>query len=62
MNEKEFEFLKFLELKYRRGDQIISRSAELVPTKKLGPTSLIWGNFKKLRKVMVNQLEPNEVQ
>ena len=38
-----------------------SSSAELVPSKKLGPPSLIWGNFKKLRKVLLNHIEPTEV-
>ena len=47
-NDEEFGFFKFLNMKYRRGNQLTS--AELIPNKKLGRSSLIWRNLKKLRK------------
>ena len=57
MNDQEFKSFKFLKLKYRRGDQIFSDSTEWVFLKKFGPSSLILGNFKKQRKVLLNHLE-----
>ena len=51
MNDEEFGSFKVLKLKYRRGEQIIySCSVESVPSKKLG-------NFKKLRKLLLNHKE-----
>ena len=62
MNDEEFESFKFTKLKYRMGDQIIQQFWGLVPPKKLGPPSLIWGNLKKLRKVLLNDVEYIEIE
>ena len=56
MNNDEFGSLKFLKLKYKWGDQIIRCSGELLPPKKLGPPSLIWQIFRKLRKLLLLHL------
>ena len=61
MNDEEFGSFKFLKLKYRRGDQIIQLFCGIGSPKKLGPISLIWGNFKKMRKVMLNHIEQTEI-
>ena len=60
-NHEEFGSIKFLTLKYRRGDQIIQPFCRIVSPKKLGPPSLIWGNLKKLRKVLLNRVECIEI-
>ena len=48
MSEVEVGFLKFL---------LFSCSAELVMPNKLGHPSLIWGNFKKMREALLNDVE-----
>ena len=51
MNDEEFGSFKLPKLKYRRADQKFSTSAELVlPSKKLGPPSLIWRKIQKPEK------------
>ena len=55
MNDEEFSSLKISKLKYRRGDQIINSPKEI------GPHSLVVGNLKALRKVLLNQLECIEI-
>ena len=62
MNDEEFESLKFLELKYRRGDQIIQPFCRIVSPQEIRSPLFNLGKFKKLTKVLVNQLEPTEVQ
>ena len=60
-NEEEFGSFKLLKLEYRRGDQIIQLFSRTGSPKKLGSISLIWGNFKKLRKVLLNHVECIEI-
>ena len=50
LSEKEFGSLKLLKLKYSRGDQIIQTFFRIGYPQKLGPLSLICGNFKNLTK------------
>ena len=50
LNYNEFGSLKFLKFKYRRGNQIIQPFCRIISPKKLGPPSLTWANFKKVRK------------
>ena len=57
MNDEEFGSLKLLKLKYSRGDQIIQTFCRIGSPLKLGPPSLICGNLKTLRKVLLNQAE-----
>ena len=57
MNDEEFCSLKFVKLKYRRGDQIIQSFCRIASPKKLGPPSLICGNCKSMRKVLLNHPE-----
>ena len=61
LNDEEFGSLKFLKLKYRSGDQIIQPFCRIGSPKKLGPPSLIWENFKKLTKVLLNHVECIEI-
>ena len=61
LDNEEFRWLKFSKLKYRRGDQIIQPFCRIGSPKKLGPPSLIWGNLKKLRKVLLNRVECIEI-
>ena len=61
LNDEEFGSLKFLKLKYRRGDQRIQPFWRIGSPKKLGPPSLIWENFKKLTKVLLNHVECIEI-
>ena len=61
LNDEEFGSFKFLKLKYRRGDQIIQPFCRIGSPKKLGPPSLIWENFKKLTKVLLNHVECIEI-
>ena len=50
MNDQKFGFFKFLKLKYRRGDQKFSFSAQLVPLQKLGPPLFNLRKFQKPQK------------
>ena len=61
LDDEEFGSLKFLKLKYRRGDQIIQPFCRIGSPKKLAPPSLIRGNLKKLRKVLLNRVECIEI-
>ena len=61
MNDKDVRSWKLLKLKYSRETKKFSRSAELVPPKKLGPPSLIRRNFKTLTKVLLNHAECIEI-
>ena len=61
MNDKEFGSLKVLKLKYRRGDQIIQTFCRIGSPQKLGSPSLIYRNFKSLRKVLRTQAECIEI-
>ena len=61
MNDKDVRSWKLLKLKYNRETKKFSRSAELVPLKKLGPPSLIRRNFKTLTKVLLNHAECIEI-
>ena len=62
INDEEFGSIKLLKLKYRKGDQIIQTFCKIGSPKKLGPPSLIWGNFRTLRKVLLNHAEYIEMQ
>ena len=57
MNDEEIMTIKFLKLKYRRGDQIIQNFCKIGFPQKLGPPSLISRNFKTLRKLLLNHAE-----
>ena len=46
MNDEEFRSLKLLKLKYRRVHQIIQPFCIIGSPQKLGPSSLIFRNFK----------------
>ena len=61
LDDEEFECLKFWKLKYKRGDQIIQPFCKIGTPKKLAPPSLISGNLKKLRKVLLNRVECIEI-
>ena len=61
MNDKDFGFVKLLKLKYRRGDEIIQTFCRIGSPQKLGPPSLIFGNFKILRKVLLNHTDSIEI-
>ena len=61
INGEEFESLKFLELKYRKGDQIIQLFYRIGSHQQIRSPSLIWRYFKKLRKILVNHVEPTEI-
>ena len=61
MNDKEFGFRKLLKLKYRTRDQIIQTFCKIGSPQKLGPPSLICGNFKTLRKVIMDHAEFIEI-
>ena len=61
LNDQEFGSLKFLKLKYRRGDQMIRPFCRIGSPKKLGPPSFIWENFKKMTKVLLNHVECIEI-
>ena len=50
MNDEEIMAIKFLKLKYRRGDQIIQTFCIICSSQKLGPPSLTCRNFKSLTK------------
>ena len=54
MNDEEFESRKLLKLKYRRDDQIIQTFCKIGSPEKFGFPSLICGNFKTPRKVLLN--------
>ena len=62
MNDEEIGSRKLLKLKYRRGDQIIQTFCKIGSTQKIGPPSLICGNFKILRKILLNHAECIEIQ
>ena len=62
LDDEEFGSLKFLKLKYRRGDEIIQPFCRIGSTQEIrSPPPLIWGNLKKLRKVLLNRVEYNEI-
>ena len=57
VNYKEFGSLKVLKLKYRRGDKIIQPFCRTGSPQEIGSPTLIDGNLKSLRKVLVNHAE-----
>ena len=57
MNDNEFGSIKLLNLKYRRGDQIIKTFCKIFYPQKLGAPSLICRNFKTVRKGLLNHAE-----
>ena len=61
MNDEEFESLKFLKLKYKRGDQTIQTFCRTGSPLKLGPFSLICRNSKTLTEVLLNHAECIEI-
>ena len=61
MNDEEIMAIKFLKLKYRRGDQIIQTFCEIGSTQKLGPPSLISRNLKNLQKKLLKHAECIEI-
>ena len=61
MNDEEFESTKLLKLKYRSGDQIIQTFCKIGSPQELGPPSLIYRNFKTLRKVFLIHKEWSEI-
>ena len=61
MNDEEFGSFKFFKLKYKSGDQIIPLLCRIGSPKKLGSPSLIWGNYKKIRKILVNHVKYIEI-
>ena len=61
MNGGEFGSRKLLKLKYRRGDQIIQTFCKIGSPQKLGPQSLVCGNFKNLTKILLNHTEYIEI-
>ena len=61
MNDKEFGSRKFLKFKYRRRDQIIQPFSRIGSPQEIRSLSFIWGNSKKLRKVLLNHLECIEI-
>ena len=56
-NDKEFESFNFLKMKYKKGDWIIQSFWNIGFPEEIISPSLIWGNFKKLRKSMLNHVE-----
>ena len=57
LNDEEFQLLKLLKLKHRKGEQIIQLFSRIGLPQKLGPLSLICINFKTVRKVLLNDAE-----
>ena len=57
MNDKEFESVKLLKLKYSWVDQIIQTFCKFSSPQKLGPPSLISRNLKTLRKLLLNHAQ-----
>ena len=62
MNGEEFGSIEILKLKYSVGDQIIQTFCRIGSHQKLGPLSLIYRNFKAVRKILVNHAEYIEMQ
>ena len=61
MNDEEFGSTELLRLKYRKGDQIIQTFCKIGSQQKLGPRSLICGNFGTLKKVFLIDAEWTEI-
>ena len=61
MNDEDSGSMKLLKLKHRRADEIIQTFCRIGSTQKLGPPSLICGNFKSLAKVLLNHTECMEI-
>ena len=61
MNDEEIGSLNILKLKYRRVDQIIQTFCKIGSPQKFGSPSLIWQNFKSLRKLLLNYAKCIEV-
>ena len=61
IKDDQFETIKFLKLKYRRGDQIIQTFCKIGSSKKLGAPSLICRNFKIPKKLLLNDAECIEI-
>ena len=61
MNDQEIWSRKLLKLKYRRGEQIIQTFCKIGSPQKLVPPSLIWGNFRIVRKVFLIHVEWTEI-
>ena len=62
MEDEEFGFIELLRLKYRRGDQIIQTFCKIGSPHKLCPPSLIWGNYRTVRNVLLNHAEYIKMQ
>ena len=61
MNDKEFGSLKFLKLKYRRGDKIIQTFCRIGFPQKFDSPCLTCTNVKTLRKLLLNHAEFIEI-
>ena len=61
INGEKFGPLKLLKLKCRRGDQMIQSFCRIGPSHEIRYPSLICGNFKSLRKVVLNHAECIEI-
>ena len=62
MNEEKFGSKKVLKSNYRRGHQIIHTFCKIGSPQKYGPHSLIYRNFKILRKILLIHAEYIEMQ
>ena len=62
INGEEFVSRKLLNLKYRRGDQIIHTFWKIGSPQKLGPHGLICRNFGTLRLKLLNHAEYIKMQ
>ena len=61
MNDEEFGCLRLLNLKYRKRDQIIQTFYKIASPQKFDPSSLIFGNFKSLRNILLNRTECTKI-
>ena len=61
INDEEFRSKKLLKLENRRRNQIIQTFCKIVSPQKLGPPSLIFRNFKILRKIFLIHEEWSEI-
>ena len=57
MNDKDFEYIKLLKLKYRMLEEITQIFCKIGSPQKLGPHSLNFRNLKTQRKVFLNHVE-----
>ena len=61
-NDEEFDSVKFQELKYRRGGPNNQAFCRIGCSQEIRSPLFNFKKFRKLKKVLVNQLEPIEVQ